>query len=235
MRALAGIIVAAAAIVWAQSAPSRQLSASLLSAAEKGNATEVRSLLRRGASPNSANSDGNSLTALMLAARGGHTQVVRLLLQAGATVEATAAVPVGASGMNEDLTALMEAVASGNAATVELLLSHKANPDARAIYEVIDSTGTKHMEGCRPAIMHAINFAVLRLLAEHGANLLVKDCDGNSVLMFAAEHLDSATVQYLLRRGLNPRERNNKGMTALDLARQAAKTANIEVLDNIPH
>jgi ankyrin repeat protein len=69
-------------------------------------------------------SDGNSLTALMLAARGGLSSVVRLLLDAGAKVDATAAVAVGISGVNDGLTALMEAAASGDAATVQLRFEH---------------------------------------------------------------------------------------------------------------
>jgi ankyrin repeat protein len=53
-------------------------------AADHGNLTEVRSLLKRGASPNGVNSEGSTLTALMSAARGGRANVVRALLEAGA-------------------------------------------------------------------------------------------------------------------------------------------------------
>jgi hypothetical protein len=237
LRALkiAGVIVLAVALLAAQAAPSGRLNQSLLSAAEQGNVTAVRSLLKRGASPNAANSDGNSLTALMLAARGGHSAVVRLLLEAGADVNATATVPGGVGSGNTGLTALMEAAASGDPTTVELLLAHKANPGAQSAFVERDSTGATHAAGCQPVIMQAANLAVLRVLAEHGADLHVKDCDGNSVLMFAAENLDPPTVQYLLSKGLDPRERNNKGLTALDLAKQAEEAANVEILEKAAH
>jgi ankyrin repeat protein len=225
----------AAAILSAQAAPSDRLNASLIAASERGNVATVRSLLKSGASPNAANSEGNTLTALMLAARGGHASVVRLLLEAGADANATATVPAGVSSGNEGLTALMQAVASGDITTVELLLTRKADPNAKATYIVTDSQGATNAAGCRPVIMHAVNFAVLRLLAEHGADLHIKDCDGNSVLMFAAEHLDAPAVRYLLSKGLDPQQRNSKGLTALDLAKQAENSRNVEILEKALH
>ena len=230
MRKIARSLLAGATILCLQGAPSSPLDARLLAAAEHGNATEARSLLGRGASPNAANTDGNTLTALMLASRGGHSSVVRILLAAGAKVEATAAVAVGASGVNEGLTALMEAAASGDTAAVELLLECKANPNAKSVFKVNRSSGSR-AENFLPLIMNSANLAVLRTLAEHGADLHVKNGDGDSVLMYAAEYLDPPAVQYLLSKGLDPHERNNEGKTALDLAREAGKGGSVEILE----
>jgi serine/threonine-protein phosphatase 6 regulatory ankyrin repeat subunit B len=216
-----------------QAASSAALDASLLSEAEAGNLAQVNSLLKRGANANAANSEGNTLTALMLAARGGHSGVVKSLLQAGAKVDAKAAVPVGASGVNEGLTALMQGAASGDEATVKLLIEYKADPNAKSAYKVTDPNGATHVAGSRPTIMNSANFAILRLLVEHGADLQVKDGDGNSLLMYAAEHLDRAAVEYLLSKGLEAGERNSKGLTALDLARLAEKPANVEALEKV--
>jgi ankyrin repeat protein len=229
MRKIPCFLLVAATILCLQGAPSSLLDTKLLAAAEHGDAGEARSLLGSGANPNAANTDGNTLTALMLASRGGHSSVVRILLAAGAKVEATAAVRVGVSGANEGLTALMGAAASGDTATVELLLERKANPNAKSVFKTNSSSGGR-AENFLPLIMNSANLAVLRTLAEHGADLHAKNGDGDSVLMYAAEHLDPPAVQYLLSKGLDPRERNNEGKTALDLAMEAGKADSVEIL-----
>ncbi|MGO8794015.1 MAG: ankyrin repeat domain-containing protein [Candidatus Sulfotelmatobacter sp.] len=229
---IAGSVVVAASIVWGQAAtPSTRLDAALISAADEGDAVRICSLLKRGANPNAARSDGSSLTALMLAALGGHSKAVRLLLEAGAEVNTKATVVAGVSGANVGLTALMEAVSSGDAATVLLLLERKADPNAKVTYETADSTGVSRIVGFDPTIMQAANLAVLRLLVDYGADLHAKDGDGNSVLMYAAENLDSSAVEYLLSKGLDPGERNSKGQSALDLARQEGKKENVAILE----
>lgn len=58
------------------------LNAALRQAAERGDATSVRDLLRRGASPDARREDGR--TALTAAALGDHVAVARLLIGAGA-------------------------------------------------------------------------------------------------------------------------------------------------------
>jgi uncharacterized protein len=140
--------------------------------------------------------------------------VVRVLLQAKAEVDATAAVYAGASGVNTGLTALMQAAASGDTATVQLLLRHGANPNAKSSYEVTDPDGGTRIAGSTPVLMSASNADVLRVLVEGGADIHVKDRDGNSVLMHAAENLDAATVRYLLSKGLNVGDKNRKGLTS---------------------
>ena len=75
MRGVAGFLVAVS-ILWTHAASCATLDSSLLTAAQEGNAPKIHSLLSRGANPNAANSDGNTLTALMLAARGGHSNAV---------------------------------------------------------------------------------------------------------------------------------------------------------------
>lgn len=49
---------------------------------------QVQSLIQQGASPNARNWDGNTLTALMVAARQRCPDIVKLLLEAGANVNA---------------------------------------------------------------------------------------------------------------------------------------------------
>jgi ankyrin repeat protein len=217
-------------VPWVQAAPASKLDAALLSAAEKGDAATVRVLLKRGADANAAKPEGNTLSALMLAARGGHAQVVRLLLENGADVNATASVIVGVAGVNEKVTALMMAAMSGDAPTVKLLLDRKADPNAKAVFTVTDPEGKVQVAGWRPVLMHATNLKVLELLTESGADLSTADRDGNSVLMYAAQHLDSAAVSYLLKKGLDPKARNKNGQTAFDLAKEAGKSDNAALL-----
>jgi len=59
----------------------------------------VQGLLQQGASPNARNEDGNTLTALMFAAQNGCSDIVKLLLDAGAKVNAKAS-NVSAAGAN---------------------------------------------------------------------------------------------------------------------------------------
>jgi ankyrin repeat protein len=56
----------------------------------------VQGLLQQGASPNARNEDGNTLTALMVAAGNGCSDIVKLLLDAGAKVNAKASYVSGA-------------------------------------------------------------------------------------------------------------------------------------------
>lgn len=59
--------------------------APLLDATARGDVESVRSLLDAGVDPNMARADG--MTALHLAARGGHLEIVEGLLEAGAKVD----------------------------------------------------------------------------------------------------------------------------------------------------
>ena len=91
----------------------------LLDAARSGDAAAVRSLLREGADPNAARGDG--MSALHLAAEGGSLEVVRVLIDAGARVEATTSIG--------GYTPLHVASANAHAPVVEALLDAGADPE----------------------------------------------------------------------------------------------------------
>ena len=78
-------LIFAFSLVLASCAPVN-VNKSLLGAAEKGEAPNVRTFLEKGADINVK--DEYDRTALMLAAYGGHTEIVKILLEAGADVNA---------------------------------------------------------------------------------------------------------------------------------------------------
>ena len=95
----------------------KEANSALMLAAERGNAANIITALDQGANINITNSFG--ITALMGAAKSGHTEIVKLLLEHGADVarvdEANGA------------TALMFAAKKGHTETVKLLLDNDAN------------------------------------------------------------------------------------------------------------
>lgn len=111
----------------------------LMYAAKNGHADVVRVLLSKGANPNARNDypreyfrlhgssphtyKDNQVSALMYAAGGGHTEVVSILIAAGARVNAKA---------YYEETALMFAAAKGHTGTVQKLLELGANLHANA-------------------------------------------------------------------------------------------------------
>ena len=94
----------------------------LLWASIAGYAPMIRKLAAAGAKVDCATSNGPS--ALGFAARLGHTEAVRALLECGARVE-------GPTGIRYDVTPFADAVALGNPETVRLLLQAGANPALR--------------------------------------------------------------------------------------------------------
>ncbi|MEJ2111162.1 MAG: ankyrin repeat domain-containing protein [Acidobacteriota bacterium] len=103
-------------------------------------------------------------TALHTASRNGHTEIVKLLLEAGANVDATG---------NDDVTALHAASQNGHAEIVELLLEAGANVNAeitRAFYREQDHL-LESMRGPEPISppMAVLNYHTpLMLAAQNG-------------------------------------------------------------------
>ena len=178
VKAVAALAGAAFLVAWAPS------ESPVADAAMRGDRGAVRSLLAGGADVNAAQGDG--MTALHWAAERGDVDMADMLLQAGATVEATTrigqytplhlAARAGGAAMVERLvaagaavgaatsngaTTLHLAAASGDAGAVEALLRHGADPNAR-----------ESEWGQTPLIFAAAwNRAhAIRVLLEHGAD-----------------------------------------------------------------
>ena len=160
---------------------------SLHQAVRGGDVEAVKALLAEGADPDVARGDG--LTALHLAAQAGHTRIADLLIEAGATIDATTR--IGA------YTPLH--LASGGAHTELVLRLIEAGADIGA------TTTTTGVTALHLAARALGGEGVVRVLLESGApvNALEKSA-GQTALMFAAAAGRDLAVAELLSRGADP-------------------------------
>lgn len=162
---------------------------------------KVKLLLARGADVNARAASG--VTPLMVAARQrGNTEVVRLLLEKGATTNAEK----GAEVRNE-ATALFFAVMAGDVRTAGALLDAGARVGDR-------------MKVLGQFVIGTLTFAALggesglvEFLISKGANANEVDDDGLSALAWATLTNHVETIQVLLTRGAQVNRVDNFGMT----------------------
>jgi uncharacterized protein len=174
----------------------------------EGDLEKVSALLRDGANVDSRDAEWPSLH---LAVGVGHKDVVKLLLDHSAEVDAK---------NNEGVTPLYLAAVEGHKDVVKLLLDHGAEVDA------------KNNEGVTPLYLAAVegHKDVVKLLLDHGAEVDAKNTEGKSALSRASSggeegHLD--VVKLLFERGACVNAQNNYGETALI---SAAKWKNHEIV-----
>jgi ankyrin repeat protein len=168
----------------------------------------VRGLLQQGASPNARNWDGNTLTALMVAAENGCADVVALLLDAGADVNAKASHVSGVEGnVLDGITALSSGAPSENSAVVRVLLDHGADVHAQT------SDGAT-------AMLRASTNEIVQMFLDRGLDINAKDKHGYTLLIRSAEWegVHRPSVAFLLAHGADPNAKADDGTTALKLA-----------------
>lgn len=193
----------------------------------------VRSLLQQGASPNAANTGSDSLTALMVAAKG-YPGIVKLLLDSGAEVNTKAKILVKGNGHDLDgVTALWVAAFSGNAAVSKMLIEHGADIHA------IDSLGESVM-------LLARSNEVVQVFLDQGLDINARQRDGHTLLMLSTlasaegdPHRFAASsapgrgmpdVAFLLQHGADPNAKARDGTTALKAAQGRLEL--VELLKN---
>jgi ankyrin repeat protein len=152
----------------------------LISAAVAGDESIVRALLEAGGDPSEPIPNG--VTPLMMVSRGAGAGPARLLLDAGAAVNAQSNKPTpgprGFAALGE-LTALHMASAFGNVPLIKLLLERGADVKA------------KDTRGMTPLMMAAAsefqNEEVVRILIAAGSDVNAKAEDGQTVASWAAK------------------------------------------------
>lgn len=182
----------------------------------RGDEKSVQELLKARVNVNETNSDGYG--ALFYASSGGHTGVLRLLLDARAEVNARASKNLG--------TPLHVASVHGNHATCQVLLERGASPNLQD-----NSLSCPLHLACDDG--HAV---VVEVLLQHGADPSVPNGYGQTPLMFATEGHHLLVMEFLLEcgggvnTGTHLSMKNMNGLSAWDLARQTTWRAGSSLL-----
>lgn len=183
---------------------------SLMTAVYRGRADSVNAWIARGANASTAlhyrltarifdpktDAPRRDTTALMLAADGGHLDIVNALIKAGADINAKD---------QYGWTALIWAGGASNPEIIEALLRAGADVNARSF-------------GGETALMRAAERGSeenLRVLLKNGADVNAKDDNGWTALRDALGYTSAGTAEILLRAGADVNARSNDGKTAL--------------------
>ena len=178
-------------------------------ACTNGSAVMIAKLLKAGEDPNAVVSDAGD-TALMLAARTGKPDALKVLLDSGADVNKV---------NSEGQTALMWAVAEKNAAAAKVLIDRGADVNAQThklppptMFQTIFSA--PFPVGGMTALLYAArqnDLESARILVAAGANVKESAADGSSPLLVAIINEHYALAKYLLEQGADPNATDDKG------------------------
>lgn len=184
----------------------------LLDAARKGDIKKVRKLLEQGADVDAKDIDG--LTALHEAAENKHTDVVKVLLQAGADANIR-------DRKWYAWTPLDKAVMNGCVDIVKVLLEAGADVNA------------KHGEHNLTVLMMAAlsgHTETVAALLDAGADVNTSRTDGDTALHWAAMTGQAETVRLLLENNASINAKNTSGEMPLQMAAAADHTEVVSLL-----
>ena len=178
----------------------------------------IQQLLDKGAGVNAQTDEG---TALMMAVRRGHTEIVKLLLARGAQVDAkhrlgdSALIMSARRSIPEMNPPRGQPLPPPASEIMSLLLANRADPN------FIGHWG-------QTALMEANTAAKVKLLVTHGAQVNARDEMGKTALVHAVDRGDVAVVEALLQAGADASIADEKGTTALMYALQEPSPYNRE-------
>ena len=171
-------------------------------ACEFGDLASAKLLLAAGTGTSLSHVNQNGRTALILASRGGHDELVELLIAQH--------VDVNFSGSSDP--AINYAVGRNHLSTAKLLLD--AGADLRC---ALSKTKDPKM-----AVYNLMGLAVrtddpamVDLLLDHGLDVNCVDTNGMTVLMNAMQYVRPPMIAHLLEKGADPNLQENDGKTAL--------------------
>jgi ankyrin repeat protein len=191
----------------------------MITAMMDGSEEQIRELLEAGGNPN-AQRRPESPAVLAIAAARGRDDVIGMLLDAGAHIDATDAFHT---------TALMSAAEMGRTESVQLLLSRGARVDAMdsdnrtALALTVTSMLSSRSDRC---------LEVVRSLLSFGANVHLPDKLGRTPLIHAAARGFHDVMVELLKHGARPTHPSQIGRTALHEAMTAGYPIAMCVLFN---
>ena len=190
-------------------------STALLVACEQGHVDVVRILLRAGANPNQVLANEGGTSALMLATVGGFVLIVNELISAGANVNY--------ARPSEGYTALFYACEEMNVPIIRSLLRAGAFPNLNLTDETAHSP-----------LMQASSYGNAQSVDElisAGANVnYVRQFDGCTCLIIAAQNGFVDVVRSLLAAGADPRTADSDGDTPMSVALECEHTEIVELL-----
>jgi len=180
-----------------------------IEAAQSGNTAAILDLLKKGLDVN-ARDDQDGRTILMHAAWFGHIDVMRILIDKGADVNAK---------NKNGATALILAADKGNAEIVSFLIDKGADFNSK------DGNGTALMLAANKG-----NAEFVRFLIDKGADVNAKDSLGYTALMKAAGRGHANIMRILLDKGADVNTRTNDGYAALTHAAGSGHTDIVRAL-----
>ena len=210
----------------------------------------VERALREGADPNAVDDSApfRRRPALTIAAKDGSAEIVRVLLNAGASPNAET---------SWEWTPLRASASGGHAEVVQMLLAAGADPNSardresivraaidasrhgpgrhsEATVAVLLEHDAKRLPGEEPLIVDAVEHraapAILRLLLDHGEDANQRRSDGTPVLVIAARRSSPAAADVLIHHGADVDAIDANGRTALMHAVERGRTEVVNVL-----